>query len=483
MTIFGVDLSEHNNGFSITQSAKNGIEFAILRTGDGKHSDTIFKSHLEDANRAGVLIAAYHYIRSLDVVSAKEQVDTAMRNLQGHPKIPLFLDVEAPGITLDHVKAIRDEFRSRGVNVIGVYTGFYYWKEMLGAHPSSLFDTNGQWGDLGVLWLSHYGQNTKGSYMVNYPGDDSNRWGYRCSGKTVDMLQYTSNSNIPPSPKIVDVSAFRGSKSDLARLWQIGEDKVADEKVIPIDPRHISQDTYYNCGPASAQSAIYAATGNLIQESILARELGTTVNGTNWWPNSFKPVLDRYVPGADYQVISTQNYLTGDEETVMWNRIVGSINRGNPCIVDIWSPPNNRPIAVYPSTQSPNYGSGTVMHYLCVNGYRLEPNGDRKLHIIDSGFNIKQYWVRLHNLAVLMVPRGYIYSPAKADEPKEKKVKVPSWINPKKSFNEEIALANIDAQNWETNRMVKKIFDKVFEKDGLTHSDFLKREIEEDQAK
>ena len=416
-------------------------------------------------------------MRPLTSVSAKKQVETTMQNLSGHPKIPLFLDVECNGIKYEEVFDLKREFESFGINVIGVYTGFYFWAGLTGIDPNDSKNTAKDWGDLGVLWFSHYGMNQPGNFIQNYPGDDSSRWDRRCSSKSIDILQYSSNSVVPPNGGRVDVNAFRGSYEELRKLLKIGEDKMVCEKVLPVDPRYISQDTYYNCGPAATQTLIYAATGRLIQESILARELGTTVNGTNWWPSPYKPVLDKYVPGADYRVISCQNYLTNEEEVQMWKRLANSIDAGFPGIVDIWSPPNNRPIAVFPSTQSPNYGSGTIMHYLCVNGYR--DDGTLKLHIVDSGFNVKEYWLTIHNLATLMVPRGYIYSETK---PKEApKMKVPSWINPQKSFNEEIALANIDAQNWETNRMVKKIFDKVFAEDKLDHSKFLAAEIEADR--
>ena len=63
-TIFGVDVSEHQDGMSLRRAADEGMKFAIIRTTDGTYKDRTYRSHLDDAGRAGLVTAAYHYLRN-----------------------------------------------------------------------------------------------------------------------------------------------------------------------------------------------------------------------------------------------------------------------------------------------------------------------------------------------------------------------------------------------------------------------------------
>ena len=63
-TIFGVDVSEHQDGMSLAAAKAQGMEFAILRLCDGTYRDRTFRSHLADAENAGLLVSTYWYLRA-----------------------------------------------------------------------------------------------------------------------------------------------------------------------------------------------------------------------------------------------------------------------------------------------------------------------------------------------------------------------------------------------------------------------------------
>lgn len=185
------------------------------------------------------------------------------------------------------------------------------------------------------------------------------------------------------------------------------------EKVLDYPRTQIAQDTYYNCGPASTQTIVWAATDKFYTEAELGRRLGTTTNGTNWI-GLFPKVLNDYIPGAEYVSAEMPNDPpTKDQKEKFWNDLVGSINAGHGVVANIVAPPSNYPKAVAPSTISPAYRGGTVYHYIALMGYS-EVGGYRKVWVADSGFTPYGYWIGFDQLATLIPPKGYAYSKSKA---------------------------------------------------------------------
>lgn len=186
------------------------------------------------------------------------------------------------------------------------------------------------------------------------------------------------------------------------------------EKILSYSRNQVKQDTYYNCGPASSQNVILAATGKIIPESALAAGLGTTVNGTDYI-GQFPRVLNAHIPGAAYKHRDVGAYPNAALKDVMWREMTGSINAGHGVIINIVAPPSNYPKAVAPSTESPRYGGGVVYHYIAALGY--SDKGGRKLWIADSGFAPYGYWVSFDQICTLIVPKGYAYSTAGVKHP------------------------------------------------------------------
>lgn len=190
------------------------------------------------------------------------------------------------------------------------------------------------------------------------------------------------------------------------------------EKVLEYSRDQVKQDTYYNCGPASVQTIVRAATGNLIGERDLGGQLRTHTGGTDWI-GQFPEVLNQHIPGADYTHVEMPNDPpTGAQKQALWDNLVRSIDAGHGVVANIVAPPSNYPRAVAPSTISPAYGGGTVYHYIALMGY--SDGGARRVWVADSGFSPYGYWIGFDQLVTLIPPKGYAYSQAQPAQKKEK---------------------------------------------------------------
>ena len=60
--IFGLDVSSWQDGLYL--GGIDGIDFVIARTTDGTYKDKAYRSHIDDAEKAGMVTAAYHFLRA-----------------------------------------------------------------------------------------------------------------------------------------------------------------------------------------------------------------------------------------------------------------------------------------------------------------------------------------------------------------------------------------------------------------------------------
>ena len=217
--IFGVDVSEHQDGMSLKRAKQEGISFAILRLCDGTYRDRTFSSHLKDAESAGLLVSTYWYLRApSEGTTISQQVDVIDQQMKGRRDLSVWIDVESVSgsrklLTGADVHAAKRELEKRGYTVAGIYSGAWYWEKMPGGEPSM--------DGLGSLWVSHYGQrNAYGNYRTIYNnegGANHPGWRYPLGDKLPDILQYGSNGLV--AGKYVDVNAFKGTRAELAQVF------------------------------------------------------------------------------------------------------------------------------------------------------------------------------------------------------------------------------------------------------------------------
>lgn len=210
-TLFGVDVSEHQDGMSLKQAKREGIEFAIIRTTDGTHRDRCYRSHLEDAEGAGMLTAAYHYLRNPSEGTSVAQQVQASLEVMGDKKRPMWIDVETnAGLHVDHIRQCKAEFERRGVRVIGVYSYVPYWEGRVAPRePDS--------HEFGAFWVAAYGTNPRGKPRDIYPGDQHRQWDYPLGNQKPALWQFGSNALV--AGHSVDINAFRGSRAQLEALF------------------------------------------------------------------------------------------------------------------------------------------------------------------------------------------------------------------------------------------------------------------------
>lgn len=210
-TLYGVDLSEHQDGMSLKRAASEGISFAIIRTTDGTYKDRCYRSHLEDAESAGLVTAAYHYLRNPSEGTTVAQQVQASLEVMGDKKRPVWIDVETPaGLHVDHIRQCKREFEKNGVRVIGAYSYVPYWEGRISPHePDS--------HEFGAFWVAAYGQNRSGAPRAIYPGDQHQQWDYPLGNQKPAMWQFGSNAQV--AGYTVDINAYRGSKAQLQALF------------------------------------------------------------------------------------------------------------------------------------------------------------------------------------------------------------------------------------------------------------------------
>lgn len=219
-TLFGVDVSEHQNGMSLRKAKEEGFDFAILRLCDGTYRDKTFRSHLADAEGAGLLVSTYWYLRApSEGTTIAQQVDVIDQQMGGRRDLGVWIDVESVDgagrklLTEADVWAAKRELERRGYHVPGIYSGAWYWEKMPGGEPSMK--------GLGYLWVSHYGRNRRGPASTTYHADGGANhpgWAYPLGDRKPDILQFGSNGEVA-NRFPVDVNAFKGSRDQLQEIF------------------------------------------------------------------------------------------------------------------------------------------------------------------------------------------------------------------------------------------------------------------------
>lgn len=84
MPLYGLDVSEHQNGMYLHRAQAEGYDFVIIRLCDGTYRDQVFGSHLQDAESAGLITSAYWYLRAPSEGSTiAQQVDVIDQQMGG----------------------------------------------------------------------------------------------------------------------------------------------------------------------------------------------------------------------------------------------------------------------------------------------------------------------------------------------------------------------------------------------------------------
>lgn len=166
----GVDVSVHNDFVDWQTLKKNGIDFAICRTGWGTSGiDDTFIRNVEGAHAAGLICGAYHYSYALTPSAAINEAIFCKKIIEDSGvflELPVFFDMEdADGFKLRHGFS----FTKRNVTNIcrafldnikpldcGIYASFSWLEDFIDWQNLGCAIWNAQWGKhdflQGYMW-------------------------------------------------------------------------------------------------------------------------------------------------------------------------------------------------------------------------------------------------------------------------------------------------------------------------------------------
>lgn len=237
MTIFGIDISYYQNGLSLVAAKQAGVDFAIIRTNDGGFKDPCYRSHVDDGRQAGMLLAAYVYVRPPSSISLQQQVQTTLEVMGDHHRLPIWLDVECHGgYRVEWIRQIRDLYEAAGIRVIGCYSYVPYWENQIApAEPDS--------HEFGHFWVAGYPYGGKRPYRERYAmlGDEHRQWGHPLGNQLPSLWQYTSEGTLPGWGSGVDCNAFRGTLAELSVIFNGVETHKGEEEMTQEQANRIEQ--------------------------------------------------------------------------------------------------------------------------------------------------------------------------------------------------------------------------------------------------
>ncbi|CAN5867258.1 hypothetical protein BH11MYX2_BH11MYX2_36560 [soil metagenome] len=201
-TVKGVDVSSYQDNIDWAAVKGDGVKYAFIRVSDGLGSiDSKFDRNWSMSRAQGITHGVYQYFRpAQDPIAQADLLLEKIGGVVAADELPPVIDVEATGslspaevaakakLWVDHVKA------ATGVTPI-VYTGFYFWRDMVGA-PA--------WGGEHPLWHAQY--TTAQCANIASPWTSWAFW------------QYSSSGTVAGIPGPVDMDRFDGTEAELGAL-------------------------------------------------------------------------------------------------------------------------------------------------------------------------------------------------------------------------------------------------------------------------
>jgi Peptidase_C39 like family len=156
-----------------------------------------------------------------------------------------------------------------------------------------------------------------------------------------------------------------------------------------------AQPNFYWCGPAAARNAL-TADGHNIAMADLARQMGTTEEGTNS-ANDITAALNKVIGGDKYHTTELAKPTVSAQQTdTVKHDIVATIDDNRAVVANVAG------TATDTDGIDHSYDGG---HYIAVNGYR--DNGNQVLIADSANPDTASYWINTADLANWMATRGY----------------------------------------------------------------------------
>lgn len=154
----GIDVSAHNGAICWQSVRADGIEFAILRAGYGRHpkqKDARFEENYTAATAAGIPLGAYWYSYATTVAEAEQEAAVCISMLRGKQfAFPIYFDLEeaaALATGKGNCSAMVRAF-CNALEQAGYWAGFYTSRSVLSSHIDDTIKTRY------ALWAAEWGE-------------------------------------------------------------------------------------------------------------------------------------------------------------------------------------------------------------------------------------------------------------------------------------------------------------------------------------
>ena len=236
--IWGVDISSWQQGIDLTQVAREGYEFCVVKATEGPthdgwiYTNPHYKRQLAAAKAAGLLVGSYHFLVE---GPADDQVDHFLNTVGDHTAQLIMVDFEEYSNrdyshydpTNETLKAFVAELQQRiGSHPVLLYSGQGYWNSGTPSGPVSQYGT-----DL-VTWDAFYPLHPQagvGSALYERVKDQG--WGQRWGNQEPKIWQFSANGRVAGME--VDVNAFSGTRPELYALAEVEP----PDRRRPVQPR------------------------------------------------------------------------------------------------------------------------------------------------------------------------------------------------------------------------------------------------------
>jgi GH25 family lysozyme M1 (1,4-beta-N-acetylmuramidase) len=213
VSIFGIDVSNHNPSVNWQTVRSANISFAFVKATEGAtFKDRTFATNWSGMKAAGIIRGAYHFFRPAK--TAQEQVDNflqVVKNVLEPGDLPPVLDVEPwprevgeawKKLTLsersDRVKIWLEKVEKETGEKPIIYTNPSFWRDYMG-DSQDFIDY--------PLWIAHYTAKPQ-------PDVPTSNWG----GKGYTIWQHTESGTVAGVKGNVDRNRFNGSFDKLVAL-------------------------------------------------------------------------------------------------------------------------------------------------------------------------------------------------------------------------------------------------------------------------
>ena len=208
MTIWGIDVSHNQSGLDPKKVKQEGFSFMYGKVTEGQgFRDPNFAEFRDAAKAAGMLFAAYHFLRS-DSSAAEQAANTAAAI--GDKSIPVIIDCEINRGSRPNLQNARDYAAALGhlgVRASAIYLPHFWWQSL--GSPSLA-----GWKLVQAL----YPNNRHDFASRIYPGDNDSAWN-SMGGVVPSILQFGDQVKLSSyTANVVDADAFRGTLDQLKAL-------------------------------------------------------------------------------------------------------------------------------------------------------------------------------------------------------------------------------------------------------------------------